>query len=97
MTDTFSRVCAITALLLLSVIAFNPTRWRGDSQDSSRQSSSKYPFVRNYKVLETEPDAKQINEILTKYGNEGAFELAAAPIIKPGPSEKVLLILVQRW
>jgi hypothetical protein len=48
-------------------------------------------------VFETEPDAKQINEILTKYGNEGAFELAAAPIVKSSPSEKVILILVQRW
>jgi hypothetical protein len=97
MTDTFSRVCAITALLLLSVIAFNPTRWRGDSQDSSNQTSSSHPFVKAYKVIETAPDATQINEILTKYGNEGAFELAAAPIIKSGPGEKVVLVLVQRW
>ena len=50
-----------------------------------------------YKVFETEPDAKQINEILTKSWNEGAFELAGAPIIKSGPGEKVILILVQRW
>jgi hypothetical protein len=94
MTDTFSRVCAIIALVLLSAIAFSVSTRRGDSE-----LVSKYPFAKNpaYLVFETEPDAKQINEILSKHANEGAFTLAAAPIIKSGPGEKVILILVQHW
>jgi hypothetical protein len=94
MTDTFSRVCAIIALVILAAIAFNVNKSRGDSEVASR-----YPFARNptYLVFETEPDAKQISQILSKYANEGAFTLAAAPIVKSGAGEKVILILVQHW
>ena len=91
MTDTFSRVCAIVALILLAAIAGRPV--------ASRSEPARYPFARNpvYKVFEVDPDAKQINEILTKYGDEGAFQLAAAPIIRTGDSNKVILVLEQHW
>jgi hypothetical protein len=96
-TDKFSRSCAVTALILLAIIALRP----GASQVTvqPQRSSSSYPLARNpvFKVVETEQDAKQINDILTRYGDEGAFQLATAPIIKSGEPGKVILILVQHW
>jgi hypothetical protein len=50
----------------------------------------------NYKVFEIEPDAAAINDVLTKYWNEGAYQLAAPPIVTSNGRNKILLILTQR-
>jgi hypothetical protein len=87
----------VLIVCLLAAIAFKPA-----TPLQYRPSVTKPTFVTHsgrsnpaFKVFEVEPDANKINEILTKYGNEGAFELAVAPFLKPGPNAKVILILVQ--
>ena len=89
MSDAFSRVCMILVVCLLAVIAF--------------RQAPQPPYVPDmkstpgYKVIEVAPDANQINEILSKYALEGAFELAGAPVYKqgkPGSEPKLILILV---
>jgi hypothetical protein len=93
MTDSFSRICAVIALLLLAVIAFRP-----NAQSAAPPVLRTHPEGNpNYKVFEMEPDAQAINDVLTKYWNEGAFQLATPPIVTSNGRDKVLLILTQRY
>jgi hypothetical protein len=97
MSDLFSRVCMILALGLLGVIAFRSTV--RPPQIAYTGITGPLPAPRSgpaYQVIEAEPDAGKIGEILTKHSNEGAWELAA-PVYTSGPNGKVILILVRRW
>ena len=96
MTDRFNKVCTVIGLVLLAQIGSRPTEVQTIQQPAAPKG---YPFAINpaYKVFEVEPDAKQINDILSQYGQEGAFQLAAAPIVKTAAGDKVILILVQHW
>ena len=96
MQDRFYKICTVFGLVLLCIITFNLIQL---TASGSQPVAKQYPYARNpvYKVIETDVDATEINAILTKYGNEGAFQLAAAPIVKSDHGEKLVLILVQHW
>ena len=103
MSDLFSRVCMVVGLCLLAVIAFRsivrPPRIAYNAFTGGRTPGVDRIRSRNpvYKLYEAEPDATKIGEILTKNWNEGAWELATAPVYTGGSNAKVILILVQRW
>jgi hypothetical protein len=91
----------VIAVCLLAVIAFRFPGRRpriAYSGFTAGQEAPPAPRIRSgYKMFETEIDASKIEAILTKNWNEGAWELATAPIYTPGPNAKVIPILVQRW
>jgi hypothetical protein len=74
----------VLVVCLLAVIAFKP----GMPLQRPCRSTHSGRSNPGYKVFEVARIADKINEILTKYWNEGAFELAVAPLYKPGPNAK---------
>ncbi len=84
MNDRFTRVCLVTVIVLLSVIAFRPYV----HPDEAHAAAQKW----QYKTAIAESSDVAVDEVLNKYSNDG-WELVASTINPQyGPFGVVLLI-----